>query len=172
MIARATRLGGSTSRIGFVLVVATLLAAACFPNGAPNGAATAVPAEPTPFGNLRIFTAEGKTVYLQAEIADTPEKQSKGLSNLQSLPENSGMLFVFAMESIIPFWMKDTFIPLSIAFIGKDGVIHEIQDMQPQTLDYHLAQAPFLYALEVNQGWFQRHNVKPGDRVEFDRPSR
>jgi uncharacterized membrane protein (UPF0127 family) len=143
-----------------------LLAAGCgYLPGTGNGESGTPPA-----GNVRIITSDGKTVYLQAEYAVTPESQEKGLSNRQSMPENNGMIFIFPQEGQLAFWMKDTFIPLSIAFVAKDGRIVDIQDMQPQTLDYHIPPTPYMYALEVNQGWFKRHGVRVGDRLEFDKP--
>lgn len=100
-----------------------------------------------------------------------PEEQEVGLSKRQSMPDNAGMLFIFPQEVNVPFWMKDTYIALSIAFIAASGEIVEIQDMQPLSETYHQPEKNFLYALEVNLGWFARNGVKAGDRVEFAKPS-
>jgi uncharacterized membrane protein (UPF0127 family) len=81
------------------------------------------------------------------------------------MPEDVGMLFVFPADTDGPFWMKDTLIPLSIAFIAADGTIVNVQDMQPQSTDLHSPGARYRYALEVNQGYFARAGVKPGDKV-------
>jgi uncharacterized membrane protein (UPF0127 family) len=75
------------------------------------------------------------------------------------------MLFVFETDEALSFWMKNTYIPLSIAFIGSDGFIHEIRDMQPQILEPVQSLAPARYALEVPQGWFSRAGIAPGSRL-------
>jgi uncharacterized membrane protein (UPF0127 family) len=85
----------------------------------------------------------------------------------ESLPPDRGMLFVFQREDRLAFWMKNTPIPLDIAFIDAQGRILEIQEMKPlDTTVYHSRQ-PALYALEVNAGWFQKHGIKVGDKVQF-----
>ncbi|HUL30404.1 MAG TPA: DUF192 domain-containing protein [Thermodesulfobacteriota bacterium] len=103
------------------------------------------------------------------EVAQTPEEQSRGLMGRKQLGKDEGMLFTFPTEGYHGFWMKDTLIPLSIAFIDKDGRIVWITDMKPLTLDSHVPPAPILYALEMNQGWFSSHGVKVGDRVKFSK---
>ncbi len=100
---------------------------------------------------------------LKAEIAATPIARQIGLMNRSALPENLGMLFVFPADTPVCMWMKDTLIPLSVAFIDRDGRVLNIADMQPGSLQIHCATAPVRYALEANQGWFQRRAVKPGD---------
>ena len=85
----------------------------------------------------------------------------------QQLPEDVGMLFAFPQDTGTAFWMKDTVIPLSIAFVTADGAILDIQDMEPLSETLHQAPQPFRYALEVNQGWFQRHRIVAGDRLEI-----
>ena len=102
------------------------------------------------------------------EVAQTSEAQEQGLMFREHLPENQGMLFVYPLEQILSFWMRHTSIPLDIAFIDRDGVIVSIQPMQPLDEEKHYASpVPVPYALEVNQGWFERHSVRVGDRVEF-----
>jgi len=102
---------------------------------------------------------------LTAEIAIRPEQLERGLMFRRMLPENRGMLFVFAAPKILHFWMKNTYLPLSIAFINADGVIIEIADMKPQTTVIHSSRAPAKFALEVNRGWFRRHGVAAGATV-------
>lgn len=85
------------------------------------------------------------------------------------LGRDEGMLFIFETEDYHGFWMKDTILPLSIAFIDKGSRIVSITDMRPKTLDSHLPSAPILYALEMNQGWFSSHGIKPGDVVRFSK---
>ena len=108
---------------------------------------------------------------LNIELATTPETRSCGLSLRDSLPENRGMLFVYADPEILTFWMKDTHMPLSIAFIAADGRIVNIQKMNPFPITtVYASPIPALYALEVNQGWFEENGVAIGDVVEFNLP--
>lgn len=107
-------------------------------------------------------------VPLKVEIADTPRSRQTGLMFRERLPEDEGMLFVFKRVDYLSFWMKNTLIPLSIAFIDADGKIVQMEDMEPlDEQTHHRSAQPVLYALEVNQGWFERHGVHVGDRVEF-----
>ena len=107
---------------------------------------------------------------LTVEIADTPETQEKGLMGRESMAEDQGMLFVYDRDSRKSFWMKNTLIPLSIAYIAADGTIREIYDMEPLSTRIVDSRHSVRYALEVNQGAFQRHGIKEGDKVEFIRP--
>lgn len=109
---------------------------------------------------------EINNVTIQAEVAATDASRSYGLMNRMSLPENQGMLFVFEQVDAPCFWMKNTPLPLSIAFIDPNGTISNIADMQPLSLDAHCPTAQVLYALEMEQGWFARHDIKAGDRVK------
>lgn len=124
-------------------------------------------AEPLPEGTvaLTINRASGGTARLAIEVADTPERQIKGLMDRPSMPENYGMIFVFQQTVRAPFWMKNTLIPLSVAFIDEDGTILHIEDMQPETETLHTPPTDYRYALEVNQGWFQRNSVTLKDKV-------
>lgn len=103
---------------------------------------------------------------LTAEVATTPEERAKGLMNRFSLRPDNGMLFVFERPEPLSFWMKNTFIPLSIAFLDAQGRILNIEDMAPQTATTHWSKAPGLYALEMRKGWFAERGIKAGDRVE------
>jgi uncharacterized membrane protein (UPF0127 family) len=105
----------------------------------------------------------GKTV--RAELADTPKARSHGLMQRKKLCANCGMLFVFPRPDIQSFWMKNTPLPLSIAFIAPSGIIVNIEDMQPETTNTHESSDEALYALEMEQGWFERSGVKPKDVV-------
>lgn len=106
-----------------------------------------------------------KNKNLEIEIADTPLKRSLGLMYRKSLAPNSGMLFKFNKEKPLSFWMKDTHIPLSIAYLNKDGVIINIENMNPFSLDGVKSMVPCKYALEVNQGWFEQNGIKAGDQL-------
>lgn len=104
---------------------------------------------------------------LSLEVARTEAEHEQGLMFRQSLPLDSGMLFVYTAPSQGGYWMHNTLIPLSIAWLGQDGTIVDIQDMQPQTDDVHTPVAPYWYALEVNQGWFAANGVGVGQRVQL-----
>jgi hypothetical protein len=103
------------------------------------------------------------------DVAKTPEERNHGLMGRKHLGKDEGMLFIFETEDYHGFWMKDTVIPLSIAFIDQDGRIVSITDMRPQTLDSHVPPRPILYALEMNRGWFSSHGIKTGDVVRFSK---
>lgn len=100
-----------------------------------------------------------------AEVASTDAERSRGLMYRRMLPENRGMLFVFREPALHGMWMVNTYIPLSVAFLDANGVILNIEDMQPHTRDAHVAKRPAKYALEMNQGWFRKRGIKPGDRL-------
>lgn len=119
---------------------------------------------------LRIETRDGRAVTVDVEVPCTPEAMARGLSGRRDLPEDRGMLFVTGGRDT-GFWMKDTLIPLAIAFIDRSGTIVDVQEMAPQSLEIHRPDGPFYYALEANGGWFRRHNVEPGDTVRFPWPA-
>ncbi len=105
---------------------------------------------------------------LIVELAATPQSRRCGLSNRAALDENQGMLFVYPRSDLRTFWMKDTRIPLSIAFLDDSGNIINIEIMSPnRTEKKYRSSKPALYALEVNQGWFKMHGINAGDRVEM-----
>lgn len=103
---------------------------------------------------------------IQAEAAATPAQREHGLMYREKLGANEGMVFLFSEPTSICMWMKNTLIPLSVAFIDEQGRIVNIEDMQPQTTDSHCAKKQVKYALEMSQGWFQRRNIKPNAVVE------
>ncbi len=108
---------------------------------------------------------EIKGVKIKMEIAATPAEREMGLMFRDSLPENQGMLFVFDREEPLSFWMKNTKIPLSIAFLDRDFVIVDIQKMEPLSETTHISARPAMYALEVNQGFFEKHGIGIGDTL-------
>lgn len=118
-----------------------------------------------PARSLTINTAQGGRVAIEAEIARTPQQRETGLMYRKSLADGKGMLFVFDSNQQLTFWMKNTLIPLSVAYISADGVIEEIHAMQPKDLQPIYSRTACRYALETPQGWFSRAGVKTGDRL-------
>jgi uncharacterized membrane protein (UPF0127 family) len=120
---------------------------------------------------LPAATIHVKGYALEVELAATPDARVCGLSNRAALPDNYGMLFIYPTPRPRTFWMKNTFIPLSIAFLDDSGLILSIQHMTPmQTDERYRSPQSVRYALEVNQGWFDRHGVLVGDVVEMKLP--
>ncbi|WP_211187541.1 DUF192 domain-containing protein [Achromobacter sp. Bel] len=103
---------------------------------------------------------------IRAEVANTDATRRDGLMFRKELPGNDGMLFVFEQPDVQCFWMRNTLLPLSIAFIADDGTIVNIDDMAPQTEDPHCAKKPVRYALEMAQGWFEEHGIKAGRKID------
>ncbi|MDR0474987.1 MAG: DUF192 domain-containing protein [Treponema sp.] len=114
---------------------------------------------------LRIERAVSGPVSVKAELARTEDERATGLMHRKKLNDGKGMLFIFDREEPLSFWMKNTYIPLSIAFIAADGRIVEIKDMRPLDRNPVKSSRSVRYALEVPQGWFDRVNVKPDDVV-------
>lgn len=121
------------------------------------------------FSALPVAAAELPTVPLTigthklvAEVVATVEQRATGLMNRFSLKPDHGMLFVFGRPAPQGFWMKNTYIPLSIAFLDADGRILNIEDMRPQTEETHWSKGPALYALEMKKGWFAERGIGPG----------
>jgi uncharacterized protein len=120
---------------------------------------------------LGILKASGERVEVAVEIADTRTEQARGLMERTELAEDAGMLFVLESEQTPGFYMENTLIPLSIAFMNAKGRIVDIQDMQPLDETRHYPAEPVQYALEVNQGFFAERGVQVGDTVELPQPS-
>jgi len=105
---------------------------------------------------------------LEIEIVQDAESRQLGLMYRDELAENLGMLFVFESTQVLSFWMRNTFIPLDIAFIDAAGVIVDIQRMEPlDESKQYISAMPALYALEVNAGWFENNGLKRGSKVQF-----
>jgi uncharacterized membrane protein (UPF0127 family) len=116
-------------------------------------------------GELVAMRVAGREI--RVEIADDEAERAQGLMNRESLPEDQGMLFVYPSMRRLSFWMKNTRIPLDIAFIDESGLIVDIQQMEPENEELHTSSQPAMYALEMSLGWFEANGVKTGDRVEF-----
>jgi uncharacterized membrane protein (UPF0127 family) len=108
---------------------------------------------------------EVKGVRLSVEVASDDLSRRRGLMDRESLPENAGMLFLYPTPAKLGFWMKNTLIPLSIAFIDDTGTIIQIEHMRPKDESLTRSMTLVKYALEVNQGWFARHGIAEGDRL-------
>jgi uncharacterized protein len=124
------------------------------------GACTLVKAERLPVADLSLGMYR-----IQAEVAATEQDRETGLMNRKSLPAQAGMLFVFDRSAVHCFWMKNTLVPLSVAFLDETGKVINVADMQPQTEDAHCPARPARYALEMNQGWFQNHGARVGAQI-------
>jgi len=120
------------------------------------------------FEKKEIFI-EGRAgkISIKAEIARTPDQRQQGLMHRKELKDGEGMLFIFDSDQLLSFWMKNTLIPLSIAYIANDGRILEIYDMESGNLNPVMSSRSARYALEVPQGWFIRTGLEPGDRLDI-----
>lgn len=128
--------------------------------------AVAAAAQEGPQLNLpRVKLTTGMHV-IDAQVASSPEQRMTGLMFRQEMPQHEGMLFVFEYPAQQCFWMKNTLLPLSVAFVADDGTIVNIDEMQPQTLDSHCSARPVRYVLEMNKGWFSKKGIKAGTRLE------
>ena len=116
---------------------------------------------------LSITRADSAPVEITVEIARTEEERAQGLMYRKELPDGKGMIFIFDRDQQLSFWMKNTVIPLSIAFIASDGRIIEIRDMRPLDLNSVKSSRLVRYALETPQGWFVRAGVQPGDVISL-----
>lgn len=102
---------------------------------------------------------------IEAEVAATDQNRQVGLMNRKAMPPQHGMLFVFDHENTHCMWMRNTLLPLSVAFMDATGTIINIEDMQPQTEDNHCARRPARFALEMNLGWFAQRGIKAGMKL-------
>ena len=152
----------------FSVTIAVLVAGAVFLGtlGSSSEDGDSIQREP-----LTVVTAAGDVYHIDVEIADTPEERSVGLSGREEIPPDTGMLFIIPVRGP-GFWMKDTLVPLSVAFLARCGEIVSIQDMQPQSLDIHTTDQDYSFGLETPQGWFTEHGVKVGDLVSIPRDYR
>ncbi len=103
---------------------------------------------------------------IKAEVAANEPQRQQGLMFREKMGANEGMLFVYDMPVGLCMWMKNTLIPLSVAFIDANGKIVNIEDMRPQTTNSHCGKKPVPFALEMNQGWFRQRNIGPGSTIQ------
>ncbi len=116
-------------------------------------------------GQLPALELSAGIHLIRAEVASTFDSRAQGLMFRKTLGASSGMLFVFPDVSTHCMWMKNTYVPLSVAFMDEQGTIVSIHDMQPQNETSHCARKPARFALEMNQGWFAQKGIKPGAKI-------
>ena len=102
---------------------------------------------------------------IDAQVALTPDQQATGLMFRKEMPQHEGMLFAFEQPSVQCFWMKNTLLPLTAAFVTDDGTVVNLADMEPQTTASHCSEKPVRYVLEMNRGWFAKKGIKPGMKL-------
>ncbi|MHB1004951.1 MAG: DUF192 domain-containing protein [Chloroflexota bacterium] len=145
--------------------------ASAAPTGTPP-LPTATAPRPTPVvmataGSPAVLVLGVAAVTVRAELVNNNQTRALGLMNRDSVPEGTGMLFLFPDDTTAGFWMENTKVALSIAFIDKGGVIVSLDDMQPLSRDVHQPARAYRYALEIPQGFYARNDIKPGDRVRY-----
>lgn len=122
-------------------------------------------AQDAPQLDLQRTTLTAGMHQITAQVALTPQQRQIGLMHRKAMPQPEGMLFVFEEPSVQCFWMKNTLLPLTAAFVADDGTIVNLVDMKPQTTDSHCSTKPVRYVLEMNQGWFVKKGIKAGARL-------
>ena len=115
---------------------------------------------------LRTIRLNAGMHLIQAELAQTPEEQTIGLMFRPAMGANEGMLFAFLQARQQCFWMKNTLLPLSVAFVDDDGGVVNIEAMKPRTLDSHCSKKPVRFVLEMNEGWFAKRGILPGFKLQ------
>ncbi len=141
------------------LLTAALLAASL------AGMATTARAQEGPQLTLQRVELSAGMHRIDAQVALAPQERQIGLMNRPEMPQHEGMLFVFEQPSEQCFWMKNTLLPLTAAFVADDGTIVNLEDMKPQTLDSHCSKKPVRFVLEMNQGWFAKKGIKAGFKL-------
>ena len=142
-------------RLRFIASAAAILLAPSF----------AAWSQPIPQLELPRVTIGAGMYQIDAQVASSPDEQQVGLMFRQNMPQGEGMLFVFPVDATQCFWMKNTLLPLTAAFVADDGRIVNLADMAPQTEESHCSVEPVRYVLEMNQGWFARKNLKGGFKL-------
>lgn len=130
-----------------------------------SSAATGALAQEMPQLHLPRVVLTAGMHRIDAQIAQAPEERQIGLMHRQNMPGHEGMLFVFEQTATQCFWMKNTLLPLTAAFLADDGTIVNLVDMQPQSLESHCSSKPVRYVLEMHQGWFKQRGIKAGARL-------
>ena len=126
---------------------------------------TPLGAQNNPQLDLQRVKIQAGFFQIDAQVAYSPEQRSVGLMFRKEMPQHEGMIFVFEQAAQQCFWMKNTLLPLSAAFIADDGSIVNIVDMKPQTLDSHCSAKPVRFVLEMHQGWFSKKSIQSGFKL-------
>lgn len=129
------------------------------------GLALAASAQDTPQTNLPRIKLQAGMHQIDTQVAQTEAQRQTGLMFRKEMPQHEGMLFVFEQPATQCFWMKNTLLPLTAAFLADDGTIVNLVDMKPQTTDSHCSEKPVRFVLEMNQGWFAKKGLKAGSRL-------
>ena len=137
------------------VLLAAVLAAVSFTAAAQQEPQTGLP---------RVRLSAGMH-QIDAQVALTPDQRATGLMWRKDMPQHEGMLFVFEQPFKQCFWMQNTLMPLSTAFIADDGTVVNVEDMKPLSLESHCAREPVRYVLEMHQGWFAKRGIKPGMKL-------
>ena len=145
-------------RLFSVLPRTWLLAVAFMASGLPALAQTAQM-------NLPHTRLSAGMHLLDVQLAQTPQERQTGLMFRKDMPQHEGMLFIFEQPATQCFWMRNTLIPLTAAFVADDGTIVNLADMKPQSDDSHCSLKPVRFVLEMNQGWFAKRNIQPGYKL-------
>lgn len=130
-----------------------------------TGSLASAQSNPAPQMGLARTTLTAGMHRLDVQLAQTPDQRQIGLMWRKDMPVHEGMLFVFEQATTQCFWMRNTLIPLTAAFVEDDGTIVNLADMQPQTDDSHCSSKPVRFVLEMNQGWFAKRQIKPGFKL-------
>jgi hypothetical protein len=122
-------------------------------------------AQGSPQMNLQRVELTAGMHRIEAQVAAAPQERQIGLMSRREMPQHEGMLFVFEQPATQCFWMKNTLLPLTAAFVADDGSVVNLADMKPMSEDSHCSARPVRYVLEMNQGWFARRGIKAGARL-------
>lgn len=122
-------------------------------------------AQDQPQLNLPRVKLQAGMYQIDAQVAVAPEQRQIGLMHRRDMPQHEGMLFVFEQPAQQCFWMKNTLLPLTAAFVANDGTIVNLADMKPQTTDSHCSAKPVRFVLEMNLGWFEKRAIKAGYKL-------
>jgi uncharacterized protein len=129
------------------------------------GYAPGAAAQDSPQMQLQRIKLSAGMHQIDAQLAQTPEQRQTGLMWRKDMPLHEGMLFIFEQPSQQCFWMKNTLLPLTAAFVADDGTIVNLEDMKPQTTEPHCSTKPVRYVLEMNKGWFAKKGIKAGSKL-------
>ena len=124
-----------------------------------------IQAQEVPQMNLQRTRLSAGMYVIDAQVALTPDERQIGLMQRKDMPQREGMIFVFEQAAQQCFWMKNTLLPLTAAFVADDGTIINLADMKPQTTDSHCSKQPVRYVLEMNKGWFSKKGIKAGSKL-------